>query len=1854
MLLAPAPRDAARRVWAMAFLAVLLAAPLLCFGADQAREVRLDKEFDAEKGDELPAWHIDDEAIRAEVEKLLEREKKLAQIEASVAADLSGRLDKMTAEDQASVWDNLWGYYHPVAAAVAKGSELAGAFVGFVVDGAPAVMNLYWFSARVSRAIDETVAKRHALENKYADKLLGVKPPAEKGKDKEGADAGQGEAVPTFFDSGAQDRILTTLRERMDAVRRLRQEKVDSFLLTRRAVDRSALPTATFERANDLWLGNASKIEKLESDLEAAKAHHRDLLAMRETRFALVKYAEKLIADCDKPKKEGEGGAGPADPERKKQLQAKLKRLKEQLEKAETGVKAQKQRMDDLSQAIEKEKLGYDSKTGKVREEPWTRQKLDELGAAISSGYAELAIRRRILNRVTREAEHLYGVAERLSAFRRMCLTEKQRRAIIETDDAFKGEALRGAYIDQGVASLCRRERRDEDTFMGQLDYSLRMISAAKKFGEGFIQKKVDDLNRLAEEFDNPAQTNAEMLKRKLADLRKDLRFFCDEVGQLKEVGGGAFTVFVEQAKSLLVVTGIYEARLEVEKVHEKVRDKRKETDDQIELIRDAMGVADARVPALFGLEATMEEPWEFDAWLNKPPGTRVLKLFHEDKNFFDSLDGGLRRIASAGITERVGRITAEYLIAYEKGCYTLRELKQTERDMLGLDPKTGEFSFKLFLSPVRSVVVAVRYICRGWLVGAELEIEEWVNQRTEQLDGMRQTFTLLKKAEFNWPKLEKISAKRKTFWHAELLREHPEYRRFWHRMNQENQNGMQAALMRRKRTADAQGSFFEKSAVNQRLELAGSSLPSPQFLAPAHYQDALDQIQLYNYPSALQSLILANELDPDVVSVKQIDDSEELFAWWDTGGKLGKLATEIGDQVVWYLITQGIMSKVVTPFREGLAGYLNVPLPPASPQSFATQFGNVLKGYVNPLRNIVSYETYAREGLGAALFRFAKESTYELVEDSFKEEVLLRTLKMDQAVADRLAGMLFSLTTEMLDTAGNIGSQHARMSLEEFKRTPLYKQLKKNPRTFFAELVLKYKEKFLIGVGLKKALTEPERLQQQVAQRTLLRQSKVDAIDAALKKIDEEVAQEKLKPEEADVRRKWLEATRRLATEDFTPEKLKQLVDELPVNWDNVKKMLDEAMPDAERQKVVDECAEFVRALHDNMDDLRAMLKLQDMEGGGSAGKKQYGEILKRLDAARQAVHRESFNEMARLLKNGTDDEIKTVLEKAGIKIDGTIVTIQKVRELLSKISVIVPTGSAGSIHRLMGEGEFGEYKPYESDMDFTVLLKSGQKIPSELRIALEKILGASLAKVGKDPKIAKKFDVAFMSDDFGKFTGSSRDRWGPQEVADEIQRIKDLPPEQRQQEMQKLWAELDEALATTRADLAHPERYRTAGRLQLLWYLTALGDHFLTFENGQFVKKMKKDVDKFNDALKEFAIAGNAKLKKWMSWEIIFDDLYFAGKKATGVAETDVLDKQAYAAVMKEIGKRNIRELIGAMVTDDVLLGKINKLLEAPFKGEYVDHKAICDLIAAEVKARGQDTNPPLKDLVELITLMGEYKNNPDVDALIRKRGGDPSKPETYCKELQKIMQLQENMANRCADSANAGLKEHMGPFFQGRDKAAQEVDSLIKEVEAARQKVKDCQDEGQKAALQAKLRGAVEKLKFAWLSLESQDIYIRNKLLTALAGFNYLGGHLRADERPMAYNKMQQQLMETLKATGASKADVEAIFAEIGIKDGFRRLIDTVYGVDATSTTLRTLRRRLDEERQRQVGEGLRTNQENYGKWREGDDAAPAPPEPKPEPPPPKKSSAVPAWWRGADTLPIRHPGAARIPAPARIAA
>lgn len=1647
------------------------------------REIRLEKTFTATPGVSLRPLYIHDAAVRAQVERLMGRERRLTEIEAMLLADLSGGLDDLARgaeEGQEQSWMEQTLFYRGIAGA----AGLAGSAMGFL-DQAPSSASLFQFCCEVSRQIDAAASERHALEAKYLDGLSGTLEPQD------------GSApADTLATMPEQERaaVESRLRERMLDMRILRQNTLENLLLAIRWASASGLPTATLERTVDWATADLTQVQRLKERLASLNLRRVNLQALIETNDGLLRHLQGLTEEAkqeeDGPEKEKRLAHLE---ERRKKLETDRAAFQESLEKTLADIK-------EVGDLIERAQSGIDVEAadGGVRRESITREAVGRWAATVSPRYAELAVRRRIHRRATREARHIFEMAEKLSAARRMVELAKTTQAWL-TGSSAPTLALRAAYVDQGLASIAKREMQAEDAFLGQTEY-FNALSALMAEGEG----------RFASD-----------------DLATNISNFNADLGMgLLNLFTGMTGAFFDQCKVMVNAAAPIHITTQLDKTHRETRKAREKTDKQVEFLLGALDVGDDALRDYLGLET---EPAPKPFVFGKPATEGLetaLDLFKEDRAFYDALDGGLRRIGSVLDSTLEERLATEYVISYEKACYTLRDLIRMENSLKGLDEKTGEFTFKLFLSPLRTLLAAGRFAYQ-WLDPLhgprELEISVWIQRRGEQVRFMEAVFPLLKKCNFSMAEIYRRKDEAQTFFglHWQLWRNHPEYRRFWHKSERERLTAQQRELIEAHAKAN---SWWEKEVAEERLEVIGQAAPSPRTLARAHLQDSLDHMQLYNYSAAMNSLVEANMLDPALVPSEVLVRAERVMAGWQAGERAGAMLSQIGDQVIWQMITQGIVSRV----KMG-AGFAVEPTTWA--QSLAGAASSI-KGQFNPFSSYITQESIVQNGLGFAMAQAAGKVASQLGQDALRDEVLINRMNMDPAVADRVAGLFWGVAEELVK--------------DSIKETATFKRASV---LFYAHRVTELQKQAGTLDDIRKVLADPQatwldrwrsrrrasllltaaKLQEHVNK---LREELGEA-QAARRPIPPEKAREL---EEAELQ---LEQHRRI----LTVEDVSRIFRENDLDTLLSPQLLEGTDP-AKRAQALEAALLLMNRFDGRMVEL---VKLLGDEGRwGEPGQGRRKQLLEAFDMARRTLHAESFDHLAaakdgpatQALLRAADSIFEAATEKALAegkppprgKRPSESLDAAGIQRLMNMIVAVVPTGSAGYM-----DVEGGEYRKATSDLDYTAVLQSpdGRPVDPEMRVALEFLLQASFQSVSSG-RSADDFDISYMVDDRPKFSGESLELTGPSRIAGSIA---DADPQTLAAHIRTL----ENAARGIVADAPHGERYLSPGRIMALVWLTSLGQDVMVFEDGRLVKKKRADlVQHAQGELLGLLENHNAQLEPWMMLGIAVDDAGFLGKKLprrASEAANAASDEMPLASYAKELNKRSIRILLGFIVSDPEGRRMLNELPERSLRGEVADHSTICDIGLKVLESMEAASGHRLNNVRELIETSRDVKQGTaDVDEIVRrqlnKAPGDPlPAPDTpeyrrafeaYARNTKRVVNVMTTHAVR------AGAME-MKPLFDARKELAAQMAApdFANAPEAVRTDTEH--------------------------RMRALELAIEVQILPLAAWHNDLGGHLDAPTPPGVENPLQRTVRDALREAGAAPDDFDNALQKVGGAQG-----------------------------------------------------------------------------------------------------
>jgi hypothetical protein len=1596
----------------------------------QSREVKLEQTITAKAGGEPRELFIEDGKYKAKIKALYKKEKKLIRMEDNLAADLGGGLDKLaraTEEEQKESWFQQTTFYKAVAGA----AGMAGSAVGFLEAEVPSLMNLYWFCSRVSREIDVTASERQELEEEYFRLLAGGKP-------KEGEDA-----VTAYFElgEGSQKGLSEAARARLLDIRLLRQNTLENLLLAMRKARMSGLPTAVAERTMNWATTDVSQLEWLKQDLKMTERQKRRIQAAIEQKDLLIPQAKLEAKKIEKDKLVIKGKS---KADALKDANAKVKALEKQKERGAALLKKKEKQIKDLKDKIDKAKVGLDpmKKGRKVAPRNERAEKAGEIAAPFSSTYAALTIRRRIHMRATREAQHLYGLVEKFAITRRTGHVAKQREKIYAPATKFDPKKLRKAYIDQGLAVLAKNEMQGEDAFLGQVDYFNALGKEWEKFG-------------------------GEM---KGGKGTKAAQYVIDSLQTTMHLFSGMATAYMDSVKWAVNSLNIIDLNTELDKVHNNVRKKREEVDQQVDLLKEAVNLTSGSLAGHFGVDSEPTKEAYKIPEINPKSKKDGKQAFKEDRAFYDALDGGVRRIVSAGgAMTRKQRLDAEYLIAYEKACYTYRDLGRMQRTMSGLDAMSGKFSPKLFLSPVRTIVAGWRLVyekCDPLYGPRQLEISAWTQSRGEQVNEMRLLYQLLAKTGFSMKELIKLrdaGVKNLFRMHSRLYREHPDYMRFWHKAEQED---IALAQAKNKQVEKIATNWISKSQAKKRTEVAAASAPSAKYLANAHLQDAFDQMQVYDFTKSLSSLIAANGLDHNVVGSDYVDAMEAQMGTWTAVQDYGEVATKIGDAIIWHFITQGMTGSV----QLHVGGALGIKQAAVKTLTFSDKiWGGVrfLWGQVNPMRGIISFETIVNKGLAQAVKDAAWTTLKTIREDAIRDEFLLKRAKMDPDIADKISGLLWNAVDEATGLV-------AKAAHDKLAQTRVYKQAS---LLYYTRQLQTMQKSAPSARSINKVLNDPKSwfFQRWQARRQTM------AIAAALE------LQQKIDGLRLDLGVAAVKATRG-GQDDPDParappkrSRLVELLDRMEVarvaidgdvieavlkghNFDiaNARKAVTGQLGEAARKKVVEEAGALLRVFDGRFAELRAVLADDAMWGND---KGRIKDALKQLDLARRTLHFETFNylsDVVNKIDDGVQGDMEDVLGRADAFYHGRAqhdpsmvtanrpskkMTKKRLKELLGDFVGIVPTGSGGYIDQ-----EGGEYKQFTSDLDYTVVIKQRLGgVTADERVILECVLQSCFthASGGLDPS---SFDMAFMVDDRAKFTGETSVMKSPADIAAELRK----PP--NVEYLKQLAKEHDDAISSLLKDASHGERYLTLDRIQMLVYLNSLGQDILYRDkNGKLVKAKKADLlDKLHELPEDVQALvknDNAKLNPSNAVGIIADDAAMLYKHLPGIEagiDKTGLDRKPFDDYAKELDKRAIRIMVGFLCTHPEGLAELNKLPGKALKGGKVDHSTFCDITLGVIKKIEASSGKQYGAIREVIEgwqgiKMGKFNADDLVRQKLRIADGtalpDPSSGQ-YKRAFESVvadtMKVVDFMVER---GVQKGAQE-MAPLFKARKRLQGEV--------------------------------------------------------------------------------------------------------------------------------------------------------------------------------------------------------------------
>ncbi|MFO1521717.1 MAG: hypothetical protein U1G05_06705 [Kiritimatiellia bacterium] len=1605
--------------------------------AQDVRAIVLEKSMTSAPAVGVAPLYVHKPDLRRRITDLLDQEKAMVADEAVLAGMLAG-YDRLTTPWKPGAPNDFDPYVLHLLYQFQKAWYWAADFWSQInpVLGYNPRYAAYRALRELNRRINLLAVERQALEKAYFDELAGSVPTNSTAK------------AEVFFDQGVEVRrmILNGLRERIDSLRLYRRETLEDFLLAQRRARDTGVPFADTEKAVEWWSVDNSRLNALEAEQKELKQRQRTCRETIETYRAMLNVM-------------------PTGTVQRTQIQMLL-------DGAAAALKAAKTRQGEVDTMIKNAQLGYDpDATGGKVVRPESDSAVKSAANTFSVLYADLATRRRILQRATRESTHLHGVAAEFDAYREKTMLALQKLGALHPDrvkGAYDPLPLRGALLDKGIVNLSTGEMKVEDGMVAESDYFYSVMDKYKNFG-GKLQT-------------SSTAVNTERV------VVEGLQISMELCSAMASAYGNVANDLMEAAMNLPL--GVVGARMNIagvlEKTYNKIRNKRIATDKKITLLADALDpkIGAAELRQMFGIgPAPIPQPFAMFYASNShffPPAEHTkapLELFRLDSEFYRGTEGGLRGILISEHSSTTNLLAEAYVIACEKAAYTLRELTLTAYSRKGLDATTGGFNWKLLTAPVQLVIQTWEALAIH-VIGRDRDYVAHNAKRAAEHAAMLDLYPHLVKAGFDARKVAEwigdpaMHPHLRRHW--ELLRESPEYRRFWFRAEKIHQEEkIEEATDRLKKAMDA---FRERDLggglpphiedLGNRVQAIGLLGESEAFLAPAHYQDAIDKAYQFSFEDTVDSLLTANELDPSVVSMADIRRIEEgLFALQTRKASID-LVVSITDEIVWdYLlgkITEGVMGRI--------DGFLGLEKPgelakAMSVKDMALAAGAKVKETLvnkfNPFASSIPIGDLYTKGVINFMSTHGVKMFVKNQKNMLRDTVLVQSMGMDPDWADKLFDFVWTVGS---GTASKIVFdkykvhetglyRYASMLYLKWQLDELSLRLRGTAMT--SDLASVLGDESRCSFSLWKWIA---RRRAQVVIQAMTLGSEMSKLQETLEKeaaANPGVITPEMKQHAIDLARARMKAFHEstpldanlvitvVAGMDFGPN-----AGALSTSGAGITALARKLLHgEATREEVDAASQEAVRLFAVfGPSRLKALRKMLGDDEAWPGGKKnpQRRAVLVGLDAARRTIHLQSLNYLADLAGNDTDEgrESRAEILKRAAKIwdeqyrdkDGKVDEAKKkgdkrrpkfesmapdeIKNLVSQIAAVVPTGSAGYV-----DEETGEYRMVHSDLDYTVLMRDGSGVTADQRLALESILRASF-RFNSGGFNEDAFDVSFMVDREGVFRQTDVFSRNPAATLAEIEDESTDP-----EKLRKLNDSIDSTLREMSADYAHPERYVTNGRKASLVFQAALGQDILIFDPAAKSFQIRKKTAIIKDPggalvqmpenIARLVTSQGVKLEDWMALGTVVDDVAFLSTKMKKINEqmqNTSPDVNPYDAIAKELSKRCIRVMLAYQATDPDSRAALNAKMEKALMGEKVDQGDICNIMATQLAAalKTKEGNPQeQRRLMEMINTVQSWKkvklgeaNADEIVEMVAGKKLSQGSPE-YRAALQKFTQ-------------------------------------------------------------------------------------------------------------------------------------------------------------------------------------------------------------------------------------------------------
>ncbi len=1398
---------------------------------------------------------------------------------------------------------------------------------------------------KTSRDLDLAHESRRELEQEYFPALGRYLPPGS-------TDPGE----PAALSEGKRDEIAAALRKRLQAAWALREDAVDGFL------------EATI-RAEAGWPGIATLARGAQSAAATGpgttlEAEIKALEARRNEKVDAVSAAEEAVARYqDEIRRLREATIKPLNYE--EAIASRERRIAEQKKILDGEPMSGGGLRGELAR-IEEQISAKDRELAKVRRDSaeFTAESagLAGLGGETLSYYSprflELWGARRRLARATLDTERLCEAMLIVAAQRTMKATEQRRLAlrdpedierVIYDDEAPAGAAMRAASreardaaIDTGVATLVRRAIGTEDSLLAQNEYFHALATLRSR----------KDL-------------------RATGWVTRSVQWSGNFLRGVMDLGFGAWDGFLDNAKQLWnrVDAGRFNTKTENTRI--TMGTERRKARAKVAVLEQARTLEDAALFALFELPrraAADMTPAPSPLGVDGP----ALAMLRTDRAFFEATNGGLRRIGAAYDVTLLERLETEYLIACEHASLTLAALERAWRAGHGLNEETGLPTPKIMISPGRiASALSFKYL------GLATELNDHTDTRREQYLTMEGLLPLWKKLRFDATRLtepeaiEGLKGFRRT--HLELLTSNPDYRKFWvvaSSISDADQGDLASAIRRK---AVEEGDHYAARQADNCLAVRDSVPLGPHLMPLAHVEDARDRAYLGDFAGAYASLLQAHNLDWEVVPTSVLRRVENDLAWEETRTLLESCAIQIADQAFYAALT----GRLFPPAGAAQVGFLE-----GIKRAFTTSQGrwglaSFALQQVNPFASVLNWNTLIGGEGRIAIFNLSRQTSEALGREALREGVLMRY--MEPELADFLASLVVDFASwKVSQTYG----KHKLAKIAE-ELTEVRRQIAAREKSLHEVAVLSSAE-FEARDGRKKllAIMDVAQLQREVVR-----------LEGSLRfwRGTNVITDEKTA---TAIQKKIAGAQKTIA------------VLRNPVTVRGV-----EAVVRAMENRLYStdpETARMARA------DLLKIIDPEQVAHLKSALEKHLGaDFVVRLDEVRRQVTADAGDLFLKLMNDPQgllkDEKFRRENPKLVKQIES--MGPGKMINLMEKVVALAYTGSGG-------KPEGREYKRLKSDLDLTLLVDNMDQVSRDF---LKEMMDAAFQRVtstsAEDPGFPPaRIELNFMVDNVQLLAPEGFKASGPGDYPVQLRAAYEQHlKEQGLMHSAEAFEDFHRAVLrgveadyeTLRGNIRDPEKYVITGRLRALSYLTGISGVLFVAdpETGKFVarKDAKGNLRAHADRLHERTFL-KARLEKWMSFDIMLDDMGFLRKTlAKYGGDAGNMKWDDLHSFTDKMDKYGIRVLLGYLAGNDDGLRMLNDLLKTGG-----DHGDICD-----VAARLNEISPG-KFTPEELAVIAEWKArklNEPLECVLARRlkeagvPGDPDSPE-FKQKLQEAL--------------------------------------------------------------------------------------------------------------------------------------------------------------------------------------------------------------------------------------------------------